>query len=304
MQLVDEENDLTVGFLYLVQNCLQPLLKFAPVLGTCHQGTHIERKDGFIHQRFGDVLFHDPLGQALGNGSLANTRFADQNRVVFGLPGENADHIPDLLVTTDHRVLLLLSCPLHQIRAVFFQGFVGTFRGISGDPLVTPDGLQGLQGILLRDTVGVKQILDTCSGGIQQSQEQMLHGHKFILHLGSLGFGGSKDRIRIRSDIETVHIPASGNGGNLPKQLGRCRLHAFHGFFHLPKQLGSQSALLPQQRQQQMDLLQLLMTVLDRKILCRLHSFQRLLGIVVEIHSNPSFRFSTLALRVLICLSL
>ena len=72
----------------------------------------------------------------------------------------------------------------------------------------------------------------------------------------------------------------------------------------LPKQLGSQSVFLPQQRQQQMDLLQLLMTVLDRKILCRLHSFQRLLGIVVEIHSNPSFRFSTLVLRVLIYLSL
>ena len=138
VQFIDEQDDLALGLLHLVQHGFQPFLKLAPVLGTRNQRAHIQRENGLVLQLFGDVLLHDSLGKSLGNGGFAHAGFADENGVVLRLPGQNADNVPDFLIPADHRIHLLLSCPLDQVSAVLFQRVVGSLRVVGGDTLIAP----------------------------------------------------------------------------------------------------------------------------------------------------------------------
>ena len=144
VQLVDEQDDPALRLAHLVQDGLQPLLKLAPVLGARNQAAHVQGEDGLVLQAAGHVPLDDPLGQALGDGGLAHAGLADEDGVVFGLPGQNADDVPDLVVPADDRVQLVLPGPLHQVGAVLLQGVIGLLRVVAGDPLVAPDGGQGL----------------------------------------------------------------------------------------------------------------------------------------------------------------
>ena len=141
VQLVDKQDDLSLGLTDLAEDGLQPLLKLAPVFGSGDQRAHIQGENGLILQALGYVLADDPLGQPLGNGGFAHARLADQDGVVFRFAGEDADDVANLLVPADDRVHLLLPRPLDQIRAVLAQGIVGALRIVGGDPLVSPDGL-------------------------------------------------------------------------------------------------------------------------------------------------------------------
>ena len=46
----------------------------------------------------------DPLGQPLDDARLADTRFADEDRIGFALLRENSRHAQDLILPTDHRL--------------------------------------------------------------------------------------------------------------------------------------------------------------------------------------------------------
>ena len=186
-----------------------------------------------------------------------------------------------------------------KIRAVFLQRLIGSLRAVGGNTLVAPDCLQSLQRPFPGDPVQVKQILNRTPGSFQQTKEQMLHGHKIILHLLRLLLGSVQRGIHIGSDIKPVRFPASGNGRDFPKMTDSSRFQTFRGHFHLLDQLRDQSSLLLHKGQQQVYLFQLLMVIVHSQLLRRLHSFQRLLGIVSKIHSNPSFR--VLALYVVEC---
>ena len=168
MQLVDEEDDLPLGLFHLVEDGLQPLLKLAPVLGPGHQGAHVQGEDGLVLQGGGHVSLDDPLGQALGDGGFAHAGLADEHRVILGLAGEDADHVADLVVPADHRVQLVLPGPLHQVGAVLFQGVVGLLRVIGSDPLVAPDGGEGLEDPLPGDPVVREELAQLPVGGVQQ----------------------------------------------------------------------------------------------------------------------------------------
>ena len=61
----------------------------------------------------------DPLCQSFDNCGLTYTRLTDQHRIILGLPGKNPDHIPDLFVTANDRIQLLLSGTLYQVLPVF-----------------------------------------------------------------------------------------------------------------------------------------------------------------------------------------
>ena len=284
MQLIDEQDDLALGLLHLVQHGFQPFLKFAPVLGARDQRAHIQRENGLVLQLFGDVLLHDSLGKPLGNGGFANAGFADENGVVLRLPGQNADNVPDFLIPADHRIHLLLSCPLDQIGAVLFQRVVGSLRVVGGDTLIASDFLQSLQNTLLCNLIGLEQLLHAAPGGFQQPQEQMLHGHIFILHGLRLLLRRIERGLYVGADIKAVHGLTCPHAGDL-SQLGlRRRFQTFHRNVHLFQQLRDQTALLPQQCQKQMHLLHLLMRILNRQLLRALDGLNRFLGIVIEVH--------------------
>ena len=44
----------------------------------------VQRDHALVLERLGDVAAHDPLGEALGDGGLADARLADEDRVVLG----------------------------------------------------------------------------------------------------------------------------------------------------------------------------------------------------------------------------
>ena len=273
MQLIDEQQNFSFGFLHFLEDSLQPLLKFAPVLCTGNQRTHVQGKNGFVLQALGHILLDDTLGKPLGNGGFTNTGLTNQHRVILGFPGKYADYISDFLVTANHRIHLLLPGTFHQIRSVLRQGFVGSLGVIGGHSLIAPDGLQGLHGGIAGNIVGAQQIADAALGGIQQRQEQMLHGHEVILHpLGGI-LGSHQGLIQSVADIDFVCLAGTGHPGELPYLCHGSGGQALHGHVHLLEQLGNQSPVLLQQRCQQMNLLQLLMIIPNRQVLRILNGF-------------------------------
>ena len=84
MQLVDEQDDLALGVLDLLEDGLEPLLELAAELGAGDERAEVERDDALVLEALGDVAADDPLGEALGDGRLADAGLADQDRVVLG----------------------------------------------------------------------------------------------------------------------------------------------------------------------------------------------------------------------------
>ena len=182
MQLINEQQNLSVAGLNLLQYRFQTLLKLAPVFGACHQGTHIEGKHLFILQGFRHIALDDTLRQPLHNGSLSNARLTDQYRVILGLSGKNPHYISYLAVTADDRIKLLLSRSLHQIITVFLQRLIGCLRIIAHNLLIASHSRQRLQKTLPGHAVSLKQFLNFLIRMLQQRQEKMLHRHILIAH--------------------------------------------------------------------------------------------------------------------------
>ena len=159
MQLIDEQQDLAVGILHVLQHGLQTFLELAAVFCTGDQRAHIQGKNLLILQTLRHVAAGDPLRQALDDRRLADAGLTDQHRVVLGLSGQNPDHVPDLLITADDRIQLLLLCFADQLLAVFFKRVVGRFRIVADHALIAADGLQRLQEGLPVNAVGLEEFL-------------------------------------------------------------------------------------------------------------------------------------------------
>ena len=142
VQLINEEDDLALALLHLVQNALQALLELAAVLCTGHQSAHVQAEHGAVFQVFGHIAAHDPFGQTLGDGRLADARLTDQAGVVLRLTGQDADDVADLLIPPDDGVQLLLAGQVYQILTVFLQGVVGVLRVVIGHALVAAHSRQ------------------------------------------------------------------------------------------------------------------------------------------------------------------
>ena len=112
----------------------------------------------------------------------------------------------------------------------------------------------------------------------------MFRRDKFIPHGGRLTLGGVENSIHIGSDVEPLSLPAAGDRGDLMQLPVSGGGKAFGADFHLPQELGDQTAVLPQQSQQQVDGMHFLMIVGSGQILGTLDSFQRFLGVVIKIH--------------------
>ena len=121
MQFVNEQNDLALGLFDLVEHRLEPILKFAAVLGTGEHRAEIERHEPLVLERFGHVAGNDALGQALDDGGLADAGLADQYRVILGTAREDLDRAAYLVVTPDHRVELTFAGTLSQVLSVFLK---------------------------------------------------------------------------------------------------------------------------------------------------------------------------------------
>ena len=302
VQLVDEEQDLALALADLLQHGLQPLLKLAPILGAGNQGAHVQGEDGLVLQALGHVAPDDSLGQALHDGGLAYAGLTDQDRVVLGLAGENADHVADLLVPADDRVHLLLPGSLYQIRAEALQGFVCVLRVVGGDALTAPNLLQGLHGLLPVDHIGLEETAHGAVRAVDHGQEDVLHGDELILHglRDLLGLG--KDLIHGAGNVVLPCLPAgAGDSGQLPQLCLDGGFQTLGGLAHALEELRDQSILLPQQGQQQMKLLDLLVIVIQSDALSVLDGLHGTLCVLVCIHGNAPFFEQALALFLFEC---
>ena len=285
VQLVDEQDDAAFRFFDLVQNGLQALFKLAPVLGARDQGAHIQGKDGLVLQRGGHVALHDALGQPFGDGGLADAGLADEHGVVLALAGEDADDVADLVVPADDRVQLAAPGPLHQVGTVLFQRVIGLLRMVGSDPLVATDIGQRLKDALPGDVVGAEELLERPVGGIDQRQQQMLHRDVFILHAGGDGLGRAQSFVDPGGDVELALLPA-GTGD--PGQFFHLRFdrggEGGDREAQIAQQLRDQAALIGEQREQKMRLLDLLVAVFGGQSLGVLYGLQGFLGIVLRVH--------------------
>ncbi len=118
MELVDKEDDLARGGADLVHDALHALFEFAAILRARNQTGEIERDDAAVAQRLGNIALDHALGEALGDGGLADAGFADQRRVVLRPPGENLDDAFDFVIAANHRVQLVIAGQLREVAAV------------------------------------------------------------------------------------------------------------------------------------------------------------------------------------------
>ena len=121
VQLVDEQHRV-VGVAQLLDDLLEPLLELAAVLGAGDEAADVQRQDALVEQRLRNVARDDALGQALGDGRLADARLADQRRVVLGAAAEDLDDALDLLLAADDRIDLAGANGVGEVDAQLVDG--------------------------------------------------------------------------------------------------------------------------------------------------------------------------------------
>ena len=280
VQLVDEENDAALGLPDLLEHRLQTLFKFAAVLRAGDQRAHIQRKDALVLQAFRHVALDDALGEAFGDGSLADAGFTDQHRVVLRLPRENPDDVADLVVTADDGVQLVFAGPPDQIGAVFREGVIGALGVVAvhrGGFDLAELGGEGVFG----NAVVRENALDGRRRRGEDADHQVLDRDVGVAHrLGRL-FGRSDDAAGLRGEIGIAGAADLRQGGNGAVQLGQHRV-AVNA--HLAEQGGDQTAVLIDERVEQMLGHDIVVSVFECHGLCRLDGLQAFLSQVLRIH--------------------
>ena len=92
----------------------------------------------------GDVAGHDPLGEPLDDGGLADAGLADQHRVVLGTPRQHLHDAADLGVAADDRVEPALLGGLGEVDGVLLERLVRRLRVLAGHAAVAADRGQSL----------------------------------------------------------------------------------------------------------------------------------------------------------------
>ena len=120
MQLVDEDDGVLVLH-QLLHDGLEPFFKLSAVLGAGHDQRKIERQDALVGQEAGDVAFGNPLRQSFHNGGLADTRLADEHRIVLGASAEDLHHAFQFVIAADEWVERAVHGGLGKVAAELAQ---------------------------------------------------------------------------------------------------------------------------------------------------------------------------------------
>ncbi len=137
VHLVDEQDDAAVGRRHLLEHGLEPLLEFAAVLRAGDQRAHVEHEQLLVLQAFRHVAVDDAQRQTFDDRGLADSRLADQHRIVLGAAGQHLDRAANLLVAPDHRIELAVARRLGEVARIFLQRVIRVFgrTRIGGAPL-------------------------------------------------------------------------------------------------------------------------------------------------------------------------
>ncbi len=274
------------GGLHFLQYRLQTLFKLAAKLRPRDQRAHIQRYNALFFQALRHIAAHNSLCETFYDGGFADSRLADQNRIVFRPARKHLDHATDLVVSPNHRIQLPLRCKLRQVAAVFFQRLIGRLGILRGHPLAAANILQRPHQPIARDSKFSKQ-LSRRAGIIRESEQHMLHRRKFILQPLGLFFGLRHQLGKPLRYVDLVRSSGrSGHFGQPVHFLLDPRPQAVHFDIRFIEDGRSQSALLLQQGEQQVLNLNLLVPMLNRNGLSGPDRFLHFFSESIEIHSR------------------
>jgi hypothetical protein len=103
VKFVDEEDHI-LHLADLVHDRLDALFELAAVFGARDHQREVQGDDTLFAEDFRHVAIGDFLGEALDDGGLANARFADEDRVVFGPAAKDLDDAFDFGFAADYRI--------------------------------------------------------------------------------------------------------------------------------------------------------------------------------------------------------
>ena len=128
VNLIDEEDDLTVAFDHFLYHSLQSLLELALILGSRDERAHVQGIYLPVLQVLRDLPVNNLAGNSFGDGCLTHTRFTYKNRVVLGPARKNLQDPSYLVVPAYHRVELSFCSELIEVHCILAQKFVILFH--------------------------------------------------------------------------------------------------------------------------------------------------------------------------------
>ena len=150
VQLIDEEDDLAVGFFDFLQDGLEAVFKLAAKFGAGEHRAEVEGDDALVAQDVGDVAVDDAAGEAFDDGGFADAGLADEDRVVLGAAREHLDDAANLLVAADDRIELAAAGELGEVFGVFLERLVFRLRILVGDALAAAHAGQAFEDRVVR----------------------------------------------------------------------------------------------------------------------------------------------------------
>ncbi len=250
VQLVDEGDEPSLGGTDLVEDGLQPLLELAPQLRPGHHRTEVERDDAPAAQGLRHITGDDPQREPFDDRGLADTGFADKDRVVLRPPGQDLHDAADLGVASDDRVELAGAGLFGQVQGVFVQRAVGALGVAAGHPVnAAADGVErAAQGFGVRAELGEHPRCLTAL--LRECDQQVLDRGVFVAEPVRLAFGIVEDGDELPGQLRW----ADAGTGCVRQSADRCfGAGAYLGEGHAdgPEQIDRDPAGLAQDGDQQ-----------------------------------------------------
>lgn len=123
MHLVNDQNNIA-EFFDLFNEALHTAFKLPPELRARDEGREVHEIDLFVLELIRNVLVGDLLRKALGDGSLADARLADEAGVILLAAVEDLNDALRLLLAADDAVKLAVTRFLRQVLAVGVKEFM------------------------------------------------------------------------------------------------------------------------------------------------------------------------------------
>ena len=114
MQLVDEKDD-ALRTANLVHHRFDAFFKLTTVFCAGDHQCQIERDHSFIAQKLGHIAVCDLLRESFSNRRFADTRFTDQDRIIFRPSAKHLDHALDFIAPANHRIELAFPRQISQV---------------------------------------------------------------------------------------------------------------------------------------------------------------------------------------------
>ena len=299
MQLVDEEDDLSLTLFDFLQNGLETFLELTAVLGTGDERTHIKSVELVSLEVLGYVALENTESQAFHNGRLANAGLTDEDGVVLGAAGQDADHAADFLVTADDRIELAVPGVLDEIPGILGESLHGLLGVGARHMGAAAQFLHGLHEVHAGDFVlGEHPAKRRIRRLIGQRAEEMVNADVLVLHALCLVLGFLDDLGETLGDHDFAGIHArSGHGRPLAQHLFQGNIESLHMDAHTLQDIGNNTLVLADQGQREVACVNFLMAHARGNALRFADGLTRLVGKFFDVHSSSGLPCPLWAVR-------